>query len=102
MPSSMKGCVEEDAACLREPHGLCAAREKWNAEFVLQIANLPADWRLRDVQSRGGAGDVLFLRDGDEISKVPEFHARRAYPAGIVSQPTSYFRAWRISAMMRP
>jgi hypothetical protein len=35
--------------------------------------NLVAERRLRDVEARGGAAEVEFLRDGKEIAKKARF-----------------------------
>ena len=55
--------------------GLGAVIEKRNAEFILQVTNLPTHWRLRDVQSRRRTRHVLFFGHGNEVAQVPEFHS---------------------------
>ena len=53
-----------------------ATREERGADFQLEIAQLPAERRLRGVQPLlGGDGETAFLRDRDEISKVAKLHA---------------------------
>jgi hypothetical protein len=44
------------------------------------------------VQQCRRAGHVLFLGDGDEAAQVAEFHSLPAYPPGMASQATKYFR----------
>jgi hypothetical protein len=62
--------------------------------------NLPAQRRLGDVQAPGGAGDVQFFRDGDEIAKVAQFHG--TIPGGY-GNPTymilssEFFRCYNVS-----
>jgi hypothetical protein len=68
------GFVEEHLARLPEPDGFCAVLEQRDAKFILKIANLPAQGRLRNVQSRRRARHVLLLGDGYEITQVAEFH----------------------------
>ena len=62
-----------------------ATLEQLETDFVLQIANLPADARLRDVQLERGAGNVFLPGHGDEITKMAQFHA--------ASMPYSYAQA---------
>jgi hypothetical protein len=68
------GFREKDAPGFGEPHGFRAVVEKRNAQFIFEVANLPAQRRLRNVKPRGGARHVLFFSDGDEVSQVTEFH----------------------------
>jgi hypothetical protein len=55
--------------------------EQADAELHLELANLLADGGLGDVQSFGRAVEVQFLRDGDEVAQMSEFHCVRA-PGG--------------------
>ena len=57
-----------------------------------KIPDLPAERRLRDVQSRGGAGHILLFSHRDEVSEVSQFHRGRRYLSGIATQGTWYFR----------
>jgi hypothetical protein len=41
-----------------------------NADLILEILNLPAQGRLRDVERPGGAAEVQVLSDGDEVSQM--------------------------------
>ena len=47
------GFSQKDAARLGEPYGFGGALQQGEAEFLLQIANLPAHRRPRDAQIRG-------------------------------------------------
>ena len=66
--------LEEDAPAREELHAAGRAREERRAELVLEGADLPAERRLAHVQARGGAADVSFLGDGDEIADLLEAH----------------------------
>jgi hypothetical protein len=53
-----------------------------HTELVLEVADLPAHRRLRDVKFPGGsAQDVFSLCHSDEITKMPKFHCRSNYAA---------------------
>ena len=64
------GVVEEQSARLRQAHPALAALEQLRAQLRLQRLDLLAQRRLADVQALGGAGEVQFLGDGDEIAQV--------------------------------
>ena len=66
--------VKEHAARFGEPHGLRTVVDQRHAEFFFEVADLTAQGRLRDVQSRRRAGHVLFFGDGDEVAQMTEFH----------------------------
>jgi hypothetical protein len=61
------GFGEEEAASLGEAEGFGAAFEERDAEFVFEVVDLAAERRLGNVKASGGAGDVFFFGDGDEI-----------------------------------
>jgi hypothetical protein len=65
---------EEGAPRRGERHAARDALEERRAELALEVADLPAERRLRDVQAPGGAPEVPLLRDGREIAEVPELH----------------------------
>ena len=49
--------------------------QQGGAHFILEIANLPAQRRLRRVQSLFGCDrETSFLGDRDEIAQVTQFH----------------------------
>jgi hypothetical protein len=48
--------------------------EQRRPELALEVADLPTQWRLRDVQPLGGAAEVQFFGDGDEVAEVAELH----------------------------
>ena len=45
------------------------------AELGLEAADLLGEGRLRDVQALGGAAEVPFLGDGDEVAQLSQIHA---------------------------
>ena len=52
-----------------------AAAHKLNADFVFEIADLPAQGRLRSVQPfLGRERKAALLGDRNEIAKVPQLH----------------------------
>lgn len=53
-------------------HATC---HQLNADLVFEIADLPAQRRLRGVQSFfGGERQTTLFGNRDEITKVPQFH----------------------------
>jgi hypothetical protein len=68
--------VEQQDAGFGQLDAACQAAEQRGAHFLLQMADLQAERRLLDAEAFGGAGEVQFLRHGDEIAKMPEFHPR--------------------------
>src|SRR5258706_9410799 len=84
---------EEGFARFREAHAVGAAVEEVHTELSLQVANLPAQGWLRNVETRRRSRDVLFFSDGDEITKVAELHFRRAYLPGMLDASTKSFPA---------
>ena len=53
------------------------AEEERDAELVLQLADVAAERRLRDVQPFRRPRHARLFGDGDERAKVPEIHGRR-------------------------
>ena len=69
------GFAEENLSGRCQAHGLAGALQQVETEFVLQIADLAADGRLRNTELGSRARDVLPLRHGDEVAQVAQFHA---------------------------
>jgi len=67
---------QESGSCLRQRNLPLGPVQQPHTEFRFEFANLLANRRLCDVQSRRGATEVQFLRDRDEISEVAKFHPR--------------------------
>jgi hypothetical protein len=72
--------AEKGASGVGELDAPLVAREEGGAELALEIADLPAERRLGDVQSRGRVTEVQLLGDGDEVAEVAQLHGLR--PAG--------------------
>ena len=70
--------VEEDAAGLGELDAAADAVEEGGAVAVLEHADGRADRRRRQVERRGGLGEVLAFGDGDEDAKLVEGHGFRS------------------------
>jgi hypothetical protein len=45
-----------------------------NADFLLQVLDLHAQGRLRNVQTFRRSAEAQFFRHGCKIPKVPQFH----------------------------
>ena len=58
-----------------QPVVALAAHHDWHAEFVLELADAARERRLRDKTRLGGAGEVLFPREGDQVTQLPDIHA---------------------------
>jgi len=56
-----------------------AAFEQGHAEFVLELLDLPAQRRLGDVQTLGGAGEVEGFGEHLEISQMTKLHGQLSF-----------------------
>ena len=65
------GADEEGRAGRRQRDAAIAALEQRQAERVLELADRLAERRLRHVQALGGAVEIQFLGDGDELAQEP-------------------------------
>ena len=74
LAQQLTGVAQERLPGGRELHPAAGPRQQLAAELFLQRADLLAEWRLGDVQPRGGAAEVQLLRDRDEISQLAQFH----------------------------
>ena len=76
------GSLREHGACVREQRetgfgGLDApsrAREQARAELLLQAADRGGEPRLRDSDELGGAGELAFVRERDEVLHLTKIH----------------------------
>ena len=50
------------------------AIQQARAEFVLKVADLCAQGRLREVQVHSGAAEAELFCDGDEVAQMTQFH----------------------------
>ena len=70
-----------------EADGFSSPLEELHAQFVFEVADLPAQRRLRDMQPFGGARDILFLSGGDEIAQMAKFHPATVAHTKSMSEP---------------
>jgi hypothetical protein len=55
-----------------------------NADFLFEVADLPAERRLGGIQlTLGGNGQAAGIGHGDEVTEMPEFHANLPCLAGM-------------------
>lgn len=79
------GLGEESAALGIEMDALPCPFEQGDAQLRLELHDLPAERRLRNMQDFGGAADIAGLGDGDEISdlaQVEQFFSEAPSPDG--------------------
>jgi hypothetical protein len=74
--------AEEGAPGGGELDAARAAHEQLGAHLLLEVADLPAERRLGDVQPRGRPPEVQLLGDGHEVAEVAELHAGPASGRG--------------------
>ena len=79
------GVIQKGAASRRQFDAAHAADKKRNADFMLEVAHLPAEGWLRRMQAAFRRKlHASGLCDGDEIAKMPQLHAwlyiSKAYP----------------------
>ena len=55
------------------------SREQRDPEFVLERPDLAGQHRLRDVQTLGGAAEVQFLGDSDEVPQLAHVEVRKGH-----------------------
>jgi hypothetical protein len=67
--------AEESGSRVRQRNGPLGPVEQPHAQLLLELANLFADRRLRNVQPLRGPAEVQLLCDRNEISEVAKFHA---------------------------
>jgi hypothetical protein len=64
-------------------HALTMADEQRDAELFLQLSDVAAQRRLRDVQPFGRSRHAGFFGDGDECAEVAEIHGGRFYTRSV-------------------
>jgi hypothetical protein len=55
-----------------EAHRFAAPFKQKKTDFVLEVVDLAADARLRDVKFRRGARNILLFRHGDEVTEMAQ------------------------------
>ena len=53
---------------------MCHSAKQGRADFCFEVLDLLAERRLADPNLCGGACEVPFLGDGEEVANVAEFH----------------------------
>ncbi len=66
--------AQEDLTCPGETHASRCPHEERRAELTFQHPDLTAHRRLGDSKLAGGAPDVTFLGDGNEVLDLREAH----------------------------
>ena len=74
---------EQTVSGLRQRDALTMADEQRDAELILELFDVPAQRRLRDVEPLGGFGHAGFFRDGNERAQVTEIHGRGFYTSSV-------------------
>ena len=74
VPQHVPRLLEQGGARDGELDAARAAVEELDPELLLESAHLLAYGGLRDVQPIGGAAEVQFLGDGDEVPQMPELN----------------------------
>ena len=72
-----RGRNTSPALVSRVPCGVRSSRLR--AELLLELADLPAQRRLRDAQLGGGAAEVPMLGDGGEVPHQPQVQVDRVF-----------------------
>ena len=75
------GIGQEGTAGIGQADAARMAQQQRRADLALQRPDLLAERRLLHVQLLGRARDMAFVRDGDEVAEVSQFHL--AYPISI-------------------
>lgn len=84
--------IEEGLAGGEERHPAGRPEEERRSDLVLEGADLPAQGRLRHVETLRGAADVPFLGDGDEIVDLGEAHAAILGVRAVLSKTPSQIK----------
>ena len=75
---------QEARAGFGQAYATCAPLEERDAELGLQVPDLAAQRRLRDVQALGGTADVSFLGHHHEIANLIEAHGLRVADSALL------------------
>ena len=76
--------LEKRVSRLGQFHAPLVANQERDAQILFQLADLTAQWRLRDVQLLRGFPEVEVFRDGDEVANVTQFHGAVFYTCLIL------------------
>ena len=75
-----------------------AAFQQHHAQFILQLLDLPAQWRLGDVQAFGCAGEVEGFTQHLEIAKMTQFHDGSFYTLRVSCETHFILEAFKDTA----
>ncbi len=78
-----------------------AAFQQNYAQFIFQLLDLPAQWRLGDVQANGGAGEVEGFTQHLEIAQMTQFHDGSFHTLRVLCETHSILEAFKNTAQNR-
>jgi hypothetical protein len=81
---------KKGVAGLGKFHLAFVTREERDPQVFFQLADLPAQGRLRDVQLLSSLAEVEAFRDRDEVSCVTQFHGDVFYTGSVFRQLLSF------------
>ena len=92
---------------IKKPPGLGqpqrpAALQQNHPQFILQLLDLPAQWRLGDVQAFGGAGEVEGLSQHLEVAQMTQLHNGSFHTCRVLRETNSILEASKNAAQNRP
>jgi hypothetical protein len=82
--------LEQDAAGVGQTDPMAVPLEERVAKLLLELADLPADRRLRDAQELGAAAVAAELRDGLEIAERAGLQGRSTSRQSVYNTYTPY------------
>src|SRR4029079_12416559 len=83
--------LEEQRALARELHSGRGPQEQLHSDFVFELADVPAERRLRDVELSRRFGEAVRVGDGGEGPQMTQIHERLEgfMRTGIRRRPTA-------------
>lgn len=77
---------EVGPAGLGQVDAMVVADEEVEPKLALELADLPAQRRLGDVEPLGSAAEVQLVGNGNEVAEMPELHTRRKWCVQVSCQ----------------
>lgn len=71
--------IKKGAPGFCQLHAVIVAHEELDPQLIFQLADLPAERRLRYVQLLGGFTEIERLRHREKIAYVTQFHGGAFY-----------------------
>lgn len=65
---------DKPSSGFRYPHFTFRPLKQSGSQFLFELPDLLAEWRLTDVQANRSPPEVQFFREGDQILQMPQFH----------------------------